>query len=220
MGHCAPTVLETLLQLYLEERRSDDLILLAAGLPGGIGNSGAECGGITGAIMTLGLHFGRERIDQVVAQGREYIDRFEARNGIIFCREIGTGLRPCLGAICGSPELYGSLCLDCEEAAGAQSGRVIADFHRISFHCAGAVLQAAEGELEIDDDILDAACGFIGGTALRGHTCSALTGGVMIVGPRATSVRSASSAESGGWIMLSSIVKCLGMSGLGQSAIV
>jgi hypothetical protein len=43
MGHCAPTVARTLLQSEsIEDLR---LIKLMAAMPGGIGNSGAECGG-------------------------------------------------------------------------------------------------------------------------------------------------------------------------------
>jgi hypothetical protein len=45
MGHCAPTVMQTLLDG--SDTEAQWLVEMTAGLPGGIGNTGGECGGIT-----------------------------------------------------------------------------------------------------------------------------------------------------------------------------
>jgi hypothetical protein len=57
MGHCAPTVMQTLLDASDVEA---ELVKLSAGLPGGIGNTGAECGGITAPLVLIGLRHARD----------------------------------------------------------------------------------------------------------------------------------------------------------------
>ena len=42
MGHCAPAVMQTVLGINHTQR--EDLVRLMAGMPGGIGNTGFECG--------------------------------------------------------------------------------------------------------------------------------------------------------------------------------
>jgi len=56
MGHCAPTVMQTLLDLG--NTKEEWLVRMTAGLPGGIGNTGFECGGITSPLIQLGLEYG------------------------------------------------------------------------------------------------------------------------------------------------------------------
>jgi hypothetical protein len=51
MGHCAPTVMQTLLEA---SRVRAPWLVKASGLPGGIGNIGEECGGVTAPLMLLG----------------------------------------------------------------------------------------------------------------------------------------------------------------------
>ncbi|RPI71890.1 MAG: hypothetical protein EHM45_22910, partial [Desulfobacteraceae bacterium] len=58
MGHCAPAILQTLLEVDTLENKS--LVKLSAGLPGGIGNQGGECGGVTAAAIHLGILSGDE----------------------------------------------------------------------------------------------------------------------------------------------------------------
>ena len=59
MGHCAPTVMQTLLDA--SEAEAPWLVRLVAGLPGGIGNTRAECGGITAPLVVLGLRHAPHR---------------------------------------------------------------------------------------------------------------------------------------------------------------
>ena len=51
MGHCAPAVMQTVLDINNTQR--GDLVRLMAGMPGGIGNTGFECGG----LITLHIWF-------------------------------------------------------------------------------------------------------------------------------------------------------------------
>lgn len=61
MGHCAPTVMTTLLDASGSAERWP--VLLTAGLLGGIGNTGGECGGLTAPLVLLGLEHGRAESD-------------------------------------------------------------------------------------------------------------------------------------------------------------
>ena len=60
MGHCAPTVMQTMLDA--SDAEANWLVLLTAGLPGGIGNTGGECGGLTAPLVLLGLRHRRAEI--------------------------------------------------------------------------------------------------------------------------------------------------------------
>ncbi len=68
---------------------------IAYGFAGGIGNTGAVCGAVAGAVMAIGLKLGRadtmEGMLQNLAVAREFRRRFEAEMGDIGCREL-TGL--------------------------------------------------------------------------------------------------------------------------------
>src|SRR5690242_4957697 len=59
-GHCAPTIMRTLLEATGAD--APRLVQLAAGLPG-IGNTGNECGGITAPLVVLGLRHARDPAD-------------------------------------------------------------------------------------------------------------------------------------------------------------
>jgi hypothetical protein len=61
MGHCAPTVMKSLLDASGSTARWP--VMLTAGLPGGIGNTGGECGGITAPLVLLGLAHGRDETE-------------------------------------------------------------------------------------------------------------------------------------------------------------
>src|SRR5512135_3256446 len=78
MGHCAPTVMQTMLDA--SDTEADWLVLLMAGMPGGIGNSRGECGGLTAPLVLMGL---RHRSDEtanglpvVVDEGHDLLQRF------------------------------------------------------------------------------------------------------------------------------------------------
>ena len=68
---------------------------IASAFAGGIGNTGAVCGAVVGAVMAIGLKQGRgETMEEMLgnlAVAGEFRRRFEAEMGDIRCREL-TGL--------------------------------------------------------------------------------------------------------------------------------
>lgn len=193
MGHCAPTVMKTLLDASGVTARWP--VMLTAGRPGGIGNTGGECGGLTAPLVWLGLEHGRGETDDglpvVVVAGHDLLVRFADTQGTTQCREIrGTSRVPlrCLGVVRQAPVT----CAACLGApvAGAVAPEARAAYRKISehwnhrgFHCADAVLDAVGTSPPApDEDLSDAVMAFMGGTLFTGMTCSALTSGVMALG--------------------------------------
>jgi hypothetical protein len=192
MGHCAPTVMKTLLDAH--GVTAPWLIKLVAGFPGGIGNSGNECGGMTAPLVFLGLrHAGARSADGTpvaVSRGRALVLDFEACHGTTSCRDIlGRARLPlrCAGVVALAPErcveMDGS---DCTErvpaewraAAALLSGHLTAR----GFHCAHAVLRQVRRPEPVEPALFAATSAFVGGTACCGMTCSALAAGVMLLG--------------------------------------
>ncbi len=62
MGHCAPTVMQTLLDISALDK--EWLVRFSAGMPGGIGNTGFECGALTSSLALLGLRYGLREMDR------------------------------------------------------------------------------------------------------------------------------------------------------------
>ena len=75
----------------------DDKIIpqIASGFAGGIGNTGAVCGAVIGAVMAIGLKQGRgktvEEMFGNLAEVKKFRQRFEDEMKTIHCREL-TGL--------------------------------------------------------------------------------------------------------------------------------
>lgn len=192
MGHCAPTVTRTLLDALAV--RSADLVRAAGGLPGGIGNTGEECGGITGVLMGLGLRHARDPLvdglPPIVYMGHDYMRRFAACHGSLRCADIlrpkGLSL-PCINVIMRSPGRWqATTCHNCVDAITAERREAFRSLHAhlsdARFHCAHAVLEQLCDCVPVADELLDASAGFVGGTVFSGRTCSALTAGVLALG--------------------------------------
>jgi hypothetical protein len=184
------------MKTLLDFQRADApwLVLLTAGLPGGIGNCGNECGGITAPLVLLGLRHARDPdvagVPVVVEKGRALLQAFQARHGTIHCRDIlGDARLPlrCVGVVRIAPERYLELrSRDCTGALGGACREACALLHahhaERGFHCAHAVLERARDGETVDPALLDATAAFVGGTAYAGLTCSALVAGVMHLG--------------------------------------
>jgi C_GCAxxG_C_C family probable redox protein len=194
MGHCAPTVMQTLLELTHTEQ--EWLVKLAAGLPGGIGNTGFECGGITSPLVLMGLRYGlgapQQGLPLIVYKGHDYCQRFRQRHATLCCSAIrGNDRFPrrCIGVIRHAPELYAEvIASDSTHALSAEQSEA---YHQLyaygaasGFHCAHAVFQQLAPPLPISQELLDGASAFMGGTLMMGMTCSAFTAGVMAIGLR------------------------------------
>jgi protein-S-isoprenylcysteine O-methyltransferase Ste14 len=192
MGHCAPTVMSSMLQV--RGRKEDWLVRLASALPGGIGNMGDECGGITSPLILLGVRHGLGGIEgglpPVFEQGLAHVEAFRRCRGTLLCREIRTTPRqivPCIRAIACSGALCAeTLCGETRRAipceARAAYGKLYAEFTRSGFHCAQTVLRRFDWLLSEQPHLLDAGSAFLGGTLFEGMTCGALTAGVMAIG--------------------------------------
>jgi C_GCAxxG_C_C family probable redox protein len=74
------------------EIENDIIPRIAFGFAGGIGNTGAVCGAVAGAVMAIGLKLGRaETMDEGLrrlAAVQEFRRRFEAEMEDISCREL------------------------------------------------------------------------------------------------------------------------------------
>ena len=192
MGHCAPAVMQTLLDLG--NTKEEWLVKMTAGLPGGIGSTGFECGGITAPLIQLGLEHGlsakHDRLPTVIYAGHDYLHRFQKCNNSLLCKEILGDRRvplPCIKVARHAPELYRQT--DCKDNTEAISGETREAFPLLyshmsanDFHCAHAVLKHLGDTIPVTQELLDGTSGFIGGTVFKGLTCSAFTAGLMAVG--------------------------------------
>lgn len=195
MGHCAPTVMQTILDVSSMEK--EWLIRLSAGMPGGIGNTGYECGGVTSPLVMLGISGGLRQVDRglpmIFDKGHALCQHFLSCHKTMRCKEIrGKDRFPahCIRPVLLSPEIF-------MNALGGDHGQVIPEGERAAysnlyaylvdndFHCAQAVLVHLGYRPAEDPELFDAVSAFIGGTLFMGKTCSAFTAGVMAAGLRA-----------------------------------
>ena len=194
MGHCAPTATQTILDLSDTEK--EWLVKLAAGMPGGIGNTGFECGGLTSPLVLLGLRYGlgapQQGLPLIFYKGHDYRQRFWARHGTLCCNAILSNARfprRCIGVICHTPELYAETITSdslpaIPEAQRAAYRQLYAYMSGNGFHCAHAVLQQVDALQPLSQELRAGTAAFMGGTIFLGMTCSALTAGVMALGLR------------------------------------
>lgn len=194
MGHCAPTVMQTFLDLTDTEKKW--LVKLAAGMPGGIGNTGIECGGITSPLVLLGLRYGsgaaHEGLPLIFYKGHDYRQRFWDRHASLVCSTIWAKARfprRCIGVIRYAPEMVAEVVASHSLAAIPQAqreayGQLYTYLTENGFHCAHAVFQNLGATIPITQELLDGTSAFMGGTLFMGMTCSAFTAGVMAVGLR------------------------------------
>jgi C_GCAxxG_C_C family probable redox protein len=195
MGHCAPAVMQTILDVSSTDNKW--LVRLSAGMPGGIGNSGFECGAVTSPLALLGMHCGLRQVDRglpvIFDKGYALCHNFLDCHKTLECREIrGKGRFPrhCIAPVMRSPELFlATVDGDHEEAIPtarrAGYSRLYAHLVENDFHCAQAVLVHLGYNPEEDPELFNAASAFIGGTLFMGKTCSAFTAGVMAIGLKA-----------------------------------
>jgi C_GCAxxG_C_C family probable redox protein len=195
MGHCAPTVMQTLLDVSSMDK--EWLVRLSAGMPGGIGNTGFECGAVTSPLVMLGMHHGLREVDRglpvIFDKGHTLCRSFLACQNTLRCKEIrGKDHFPrhCIAPVLRSPELYLDALADGQRdaiPAGTRVGysRLYAHLVERDFHCAQAVLGHLGYSAAEHPELFDATSAFMGGTLFMGRTCSAFTAGVMAMGLQA-----------------------------------
>lgn len=196
MGHCAPTVMQTLLTKL--ERPTESLVRAVGGLPG-IGGQG-ECGGVISPLMVLSLldqpHLETVGAPLSIRLGQVYLRRFREVHGSALCKDIGTQcMRCCYKAVVLSPSLFDQVVEDGENAAMPPDD-VITSVHltfsaalrRAQFHCIDSVLDGLRDIVPISDEVRAAASIFVGGVALSGSTCGALVAGAMAMSAKISGI--------------------------------
>jgi hypothetical protein len=195
MGHCAPTVMQTLLDISSTEK--EWLVRLSAGMPGGIGNTGFECGAYTSPLVLYGIRDGLREADQglpvIFDKAYAHYEYFLACHKTLNCREIrGKDRFPyhCIAPVTRSPELFkavrdGNRQDAIPADARANYSRLYSHLVENDFHCAQAVFTQLGYTSTETPELFNATSAFIGGTLFMGRTCSAFTAGVMAIGLRA-----------------------------------
>ncbi len=89
---CSQAVLEPFCEDMGMER--DTALKISQSFGGGMAHMGETCGAVTGALMVIGLQFGRTKAEDTEAKEQtyttvhEFIKRFKARYDSIVCKEI------------------------------------------------------------------------------------------------------------------------------------
>ena len=183
--------------LDVSSTQKEWLVRLSAGMPGGIGNTGHECGAVTSPLVVLGMHHGLRGVDRglpvIFDQGQALCRNFVACHHTLQCREIrGKDRFPrhCIGPVLRSAERWREA-LDGDQPDAIQEG-IRAGYSRLyshlvdnDFHCAQAVLLHLGYSPTEHREIFDATSAFTGGTLFMGRTCSAFAAGVMAIGLKA-----------------------------------
>jgi len=88
--HCAESVLMSAKEAL--GVRSPALPRIATGFGAGVGRKGSLCGALTGAVMGIGLAYGRQHPGQdrekAYALARKTFDRFKAKFGSPYCMDL------------------------------------------------------------------------------------------------------------------------------------
>ena len=95
---CSEAVLYVLNQALGGGLSAETAIRLGSGFAEGIGEAGCVCGGLSGALMGLGLFLGRHRLHgrgskRIQAKGRELHDLFRSKFGATCCRVLTKEVR-------------------------------------------------------------------------------------------------------------------------------
>ena len=159
MGHCAPTVMQTVVDASASEAKW--LVKLTAGLPGGIGNTRGECGGLTAPLVVIGLRHGRDEIGRrpprAIEKGHDLLQRFEAAQARPSAARSSATLvyRSSASASCARRRRCARNAWPRERgrcAPAADSGGVpgaLCALARRGFHCADAVFAEVGGRRQL-----------------------------------------------------------------------
>lgn len=192
MGHCAPAVMQTLLDV--SGAQQEWLVKLSAGMPGGIGNTGFECGAATSPLALMGLRYGLHEMDRglpvIFDKGHTLCRDFLEGHATFQCKQIrGKDRFPrhCIRPVCLAPELCLAATSNHSRAAIPAETResycrIYSYWAQNNFHCAQAVLDQLHYAAPEHQELFDAVSAFMGGTLFMGMTCSAFTAGVMAIG--------------------------------------
>jgi hypothetical protein len=185
MGHCAPSIMQTLLKI--NGVHNTNMILYAGAMAGGIAGSDTECGGLTVPLMFIGFQNNNlveisDKLD-FISKAQSYVNEFSAFNGSSVCRTIRNGGMPaCRKAIYNFNKPFSKAVSNpagISNEAKKSYSLLLKTFDDNKFHCVQSVLNNLDSNFLITKELLDSSWIFIGGIALLNRTCGALTAGVM-----------------------------------------
>lgn len=185
MGHCAPAVMQTLLDM--NKIQNTDMVLYSAGLAGGIAGSGTECGAKTAPLMFMSyLDNDFQDIEKrvnLLDKDQTLVKEFTQYNGSSVCLNIRSlGMHECRRTIhnFNKPlQRASSFPMDFPDETKKSWKLLLNAFDKEKFHCARNVLDNLGDSFRVTKELRDASWIFIGGIAMLNRTCGALTAGVM-----------------------------------------
>lgn len=89
---CSQAVLSVYSQQFGIDKET--ALRVSGAFGGGMARMGETCGVVTGALMVIGLKYGKTRNDdkeakeKTYAVSKEFIDRFKSQNGSIICKDL------------------------------------------------------------------------------------------------------------------------------------
>ena len=184
MGHCAPSVMQTLIDIH--HKGHEDLVLLSGAMAGGIAGPSTECGVFTAPLMFMGF-MNKQEVDlpgrlKLLGMAQAYSARFGSENKTSSCELIrNRGMHSCKNAVHNFYENYSWACanpLVFGEEVKESYSLLLRNFEEEDFHCAHNVLGLLEGRIKVSEDMLASTWIFAGGIAMMNRTCGALAGGV------------------------------------------
>jgi C_GCAxxG_C_C family probable redox protein len=185
MGHCAPSVMKTLLDI--NNIKNPELVRIAGAMAGGIAGPKMECGALTAPLIFLGYYKGlpadinEELI--IIRQAQSYFNEFKDYNGSTICYNIRSSDKDgCWKAVSGFYRIFmnnlqNPVTLPSETVESYSI--LLKAFKDNGFHCAQTVIKKLKGYIGYNKTLFDVSWPFIGGIALLNRTCGALAAGVM-----------------------------------------
>lgn len=187
MGHCAPSIMQTLLDI--NDIDDQQPVVLSGGMAGGMAGPDTECGALTSPLMFLGIkHKGFENPGgnlNLIAAAQSYIAAFNKCNHTDKCSIIRkSGIHACRKVMYNFYDLFSSSILSpvvfSDETRKSYS-YLLEIFDERKFHCAHNVLNNPDLKIPVDRRMLDSSWLFNGGIAMLNHTCGALAAGVIAI---------------------------------------
>lgn len=185
MGHCAPSIMQTLLDI--NDIQNTNMVLYAGAMAGGIAGSDMECGALTAPLMFIGFRNNNltaisEKLD-VISKAQSYVNEFTAFNGSSICGKIRQGGMPaCMKTIRNFNKPFSKAVKSpapLSDEVKESYSLLLKTFDDNKFHCAHNVLNNLNNNFIITKELRDSSWVFIGGIALLNRTCGALAAGVM-----------------------------------------
>lgn len=130
--YCSEAVVKTIKDAF-KLNLPDDVIAMASGFPVGIGGAGCNCGAVAGAVMAIGMVFGRTKpqdpkVTKAMELSKEIHDVFQSQNATLCCRVLTKDMQ------LGSTE-HMSQCVAFTGDMAAETAKIIARELKVATVC-------------------------------------------------------------------------------------